>query len=584
MTRRHVIRKYGVLLVLLVSVFCSIWYVANLVWAAQTSTTIRPSGTVNGGWTAAGTADSSCTGNCMRVDETLSGGNGNGNTDYVQAQAAANDEYAMQDISGDAQRASNIQLRVYMTRQSSESCSGLGAGTPQNVPLIMGIRLNGGALQTASKTVGGANGTYAWYTQDFSGTYTQADINSLNTYIAKDVAPSCAGLFGTMTQAVFRVSTVEVVVTWESPDLNQSVARIYQNQDNILPGTPLEATNAMADVPQGNQFRVRMGVLNTYTDWLTGSWGNHNNQYKLQYAQRSAASCSAQVSGWSDVTGATPIRYYDNGSVADGQAISANGNDPDTGGSTKIYQSYEEANPINLSNGVAVGQTSIWDFSLTDSSSVPGTIYCLRIVKSNGGTLTSYTNYASVVITGSLGVDIVDAGGSTVASPNMPFGSVLVIDSCQQATGTLGVSSQVVRVTNNIATNGWSLSMAATDGPTAYWDNGAGGTYDYNDGGGSPNGCSDGGDSDNRAGRLTVSPGVGSLSPQSGCSSSGTSLGSLTSYAEGSVNSITLATASSSTPRFCYFSITGVGLTQQIPAWRPKGGYSLDFTLTVLAL
>ena len=584
MTLTHVIRKYGVPLLLVASAICSVWYFTHLAWAAQSSTTARPNSTVSGGWTAAGTADSSCTGNCMRVDEALTGGNGNGNTDYVQAQAAASDEYNMQDTNGNAQRASNITLRVYMTRQSSESCSGLGAGTPQNVPLVIGIRLNGGSLQTANKTVGGTNGTYAWYTQDFAGTYTQADINTLTTYISKGVAPSCAGLFGSMTQAVFRVSTVEAVVTWETPDFNQSVARVYQNQNDIQPSASLATTNALADIPQSSQFRVRMGVLNGYTDWLTGSWGDHNNQYKLQYAQRSAASCSAQVSGWGDVTGATPIRYFNNASIADGQAISANGDDPDTGGSTKIYQTYEEANPISLSNGVSVGQTAVWDFSLTDSGSVPGTIYCLRIVESDGTTLGTYGGYGSVVVTGSLDVDVVTAGGATVASPNMPFGSVLVVDSCQQATGSLGLASQVIRVTNNIATNGWSLSLAATSGPTAFWSNGSTGSYDYNDSAGSPNGCSDGGDADNRAGRLTVSPNTGSLTPQSGCSGTGTSLGTSTSFAEGSVNSITLATASSATPRFCYFSLTGAGLSQQIPEWRPKGSYSLDFTLTVLAL
>lgn len=518
-----------------------------------------------------GTADNTCTGHCMYVDEVTTG-NGDGNTTYLAATSdTAVEEFNMGDIS---QGQTITSFKVYMYAE----CAAVAfLGTGGYIDIVP--KIQGAALATSTATIGGCGAnTWALFNYTYSGTWTQADINSLTLNFKKRTN-------GGLGNANMAISAVYVEVTAREPDLSQSTARVYDNANSTTPGTPLAAANALADVQKNAAFRVRTGITVSDFNWTTGSWGTTSpNTYKLQYATRSAASCSAQATGWADVqAGSGTIQWNDNAGVADAATISSYANDPPVTGSA-VYQTYKDtASAFTNPSQVTVGNTGLWDFSLKDVSSTYGTVYCFRMVKSDGTLLTSYTNFASVVIVGSLDIDIVNAGGASVASPSMPFSSVIVQPDCQNSTATLGLASQIIRVTNNIATAGWTVSMAASDGPAAYWTNGTNGQYDYNDTAGAPSGCTDGGDTDSLAGKLTVNPATATLTPQSGCSSTGTSLGASSSFSEGVVNAITLFTASSATPRFCYFSVTGIGMTQQIPTYRPVGSYGLNFALTVLA-
>lgn len=186
--------------------------------------------------------------------------------------------------------------------------------------------------------------------------------------------------------------------------------------------------------------------------------------------------------------------------------------------------------------------------------------------------------------TGSLTADIVDGAGASVSSPNYQMGSVGFPFTCSSTTGTIGTSSQKIRISNTTATPGWSLSLAATDGSTGLWRNG-GNTqqYDYNDPSGSVAGCADGADADTRAGQLQVTPTGSVITPQSGCSTANISLGSLASFNESVTNAITIASATSSASTQCYWDLTGIGLTQTIPANQASDSYSINFTLTLTA-
>jgi hypothetical protein len=145
----------------------------------------------------------------------------------------------------------------------------------------------------------------------------------------------------------------------------------------------------------------------------------------------------------------------------------------------------------------------------------------------------------------------------------------------------MGSSSQKLRIFNDVATNGWSASIAATAGPTALWDRTDHlAKYDFND----ASGGVDGGDSDSLGGALTLFPNNGTLTSPFGCSTSGISLGSTASFNEGTLNSITLMNANSSAAMGCAYDLTGIGLSQAVPAAQATGTYTLDMTITVVAL
>lgn len=195
-----------------------------------------------------------------------------------------------------------------------------------------------------------------------------------------------------------------------------------------------------------------------------------------------------------------------------------------------------------------------------------GNYYIYGVV--NDGVNSAVTAVSSGTITlssGSLSVDIVDAGGTPIGSPSVAFASKNFSWTTQTSAGTLGISSQKIRLTNNTATATWTLSISATSGPTALWVSG-GNNYDFN---GSAS-----------AGRLQVDASGSTITPQGGCSTTGLSKGSATYFAQGTQDSVNLVTAGGTAQTNCYWDITGVALTQDIPASQVAGSYSIGMTLT----
>lgn len=166
---------------------------------------------------------------------------------------------------------------------------------------------------------------------------------------------------------------------------------------------------------------------------------------------------------------------------------------------------------------------------------------------------------------GVLSVDIVDNSGNSVVEPSVVFDSKVFSWNAQLSEGVLGVSNQKIRVTNMAGASDWSMSIAATGGSGAYWQNGVGNAYEYG----------------GVQGYLTVDPSGAIITPQGGCSASGITKGSVTQFSP-SVSSATLLSADTSAETGCYWDMTGIQLIQTIPGRVPTGEYSIDMTLTIL--
>lgn len=176
---------------------------------------------------------------------------------------------------------------------------------------------------------------------------------------------------------------------------------------------------------------------------------------------------------------------------------------------------------------------------------------------------------------GTISVDVVDGSGVTVASPSVSFGALSYSFDTQDGSGTLGTASEKIRAYNPTGSAVWSVAIAGS-ATTAVWTDG-GNTYDFNDG----SGYTDGGDGDNVGGQMTVDPSVGTLVGVSGCATTNVTKGSSGSFAEGSVDSIDLMSAASGASTYCRWDLTGVDLTQKIPAGQATGSYSVSMVLTI---
>ena len=307
---------------------------------------------------------------------------------------------------------------------------------------------------------------------------------------------------------------------------------------------------------------------------------------RLEFAAKTAGSCSAQT-GFAPVTSTSAIAWSVNGSVSSGTAISATGNDPVSGSATILETYVSDSASFNNPQAITPGKTGLWDFSLRDNSGLFNQPYCLRLAQSNGTGYTAYTAYPQVTTAqGVLSVSIVDGSDAIVGAPSASFANVAIATTCQSASSTLGTSTQRIKVNNDTTNPSWSLNLAATGGATATWQHSTlAESYDYNDGSGSPAGCTSGLDGDGKAGQLTINPSSGSstVTAKSGCSTTGVTKGTSQSFVQGSANAITLLNASVAASNYCYWTMTGIDMSQTVPAAQPGGTYTLDMTLTVLA-
>ncbi len=112
--------------------------------------------------------------------------------------------------------------------------------------------------------------------------------------------------------------------------------------------------------------------------------------------------------------------------------------------------------------------------------------------------------------------------------------------------------------------------MAATGGPGTTWTTG---TYTY------PFDSTGGADT----GRLTVNPTTGTITPiGAGCTNTSVSVGTSDFFLNTTTDSIDLMAATTAGDIGCRWDLTGVSLTQRIPAGQQAGSYTLGMTLTAL--
>ncbi len=412
-------------------------------------------------------------------------------------------------------------------------------------------------------------GTTGWF-QDTTNTDT---ITSTDTIAIRSLVTAGGTGTGNVTY-----NATTFLFTLPASATEQSAYRFFANNDSTDVGTALASQDTAGTISvTGGAFRLRL-LLHISNANLTTSGKN----FKLQFAQKSGT-CDTGFSGetYADVTGATAIAYNNNASPTDGDNLTSNANDPTHSADTIVNQDYEELN--NFTNSVSTintGQDGKWDFSLIDNGAPANTSYCFRVVESGGTLLDTYSVIPEITTSagGALSVDIVDAGGTTVGSPSVGMNGANVSFVHQTATGTFGTTSQKVRVDNGTGTATWTLSLAADAGATAFWN----GTtdYDFND---PTANAGDGGDADSLGGRMTLNPGASTITPEGGCTLTNISSGSSSSYSEGVTDAITLASAASGADTNCYWDITGIGISQTIPAEQPADSYSINMTLSIIA-
>ncbi len=182
--------------------------------------------------------------------------------------------------------------------------------------------------------------------------------------------------------------------------------------------------------------------------------------------------------------------------------------------------------------------------------------------------LTATSVLSQTINNGTASTDIRDAGGSVLSNPTITMNAATLSTSQQTSTGTFGSNSQRITVDNpGGANNGWTLSLNATVPGTGTWTSG-GNTYAYNG-------------ATAALGQLTVNPAAGTLTAVTG-GSTGVTLGTSATYSGSSA--ITLVSASAGSADIWNGYVTGIGLSQTIPASQPAGTYTLNMTQTLAIL
>lgn len=370
------------------------------------------------------------------------------------------------------------------------------------------------------------------------------------------------------------------VVQWPTAPtlLQQANYRWFTNTDSTTAGAPLALENTPYVWPtNGDAFRLRMLLHN-----IGGRTGPNEDDYKLQFAVR-VGTCDTSFTGetYNDITTSTILAYNDNPTPVDGALLTGNPGNP-TSSYSISNQEYVELNNFSNSSEILGGTDGLWDFSLIDNGLYTEEVYCVRAVYADGSPLFSYSQIPQFTAgPGVLTVDIIDNLNASVVSPSVTMSPLTFSFNDQVSTGTLGVSTQKIKITNTTITENWTLSLAATSGPTSLFT-GTGGQYDFNDITAS---VADGGDGDAVGGLLTVDPSSSTLTPLGGCTNNDISLGSLANYNEGVTNSITLLSAGLAADIICHWELTGVDLSADIPGEQSAANdYSLNMTLSVLAI
>ena len=342
----------------------------------------------------------------------------------------------------------------------------------------------------------------------------------------------------------------------------------------------------------GNNSTINSGVpTHVYAPKENTTIPANTMKLRTQYAKKTAATCQAVAAGWRDVTNNSALAYSAAG-PNNGTAIAAMANNPGLP-PTSVGHSYQSIvrpgsdTQLTFTNNrdINSGETGLWDLALTDNGLERNTNYCVRLAADTtaapGTSIDTYSHYPEFkTADGSLDIRFADATNATLTNPTTVFSAAMTSKTASTKTAKLSNnSSQQLEVANSLSTTGWSVSLAATGGPTAKWAQ-TGGTANY---------AFNNTNADQGQLSVDLSSSVftasGSTPLGQACTTAGLSYGAGGAFVAGtaSANSVTLATASSGSGLTCLFKLQNITLKQTIPAYQKPGTYTLPVTVTVVA-
>lgn len=178
---------------------------------------------------------------------------------------------------------------------------------------------------------------------------------------------------------------------------------------------------------------------------------------------------------------------------------------------------------------------------------------------------TTYDSKITQAINGSvISTDVRDGSNQVVASPTFIMTPVTASTSQQTATGTFGSATQRISV-DDARGNGsaWTLALNAKTPGTGTWTSG-GNTYKYNE--------------TVANGQLTVNPIPATITATTG-GATGVTKGTSATFS--GTGAITLMSADATAAKIWNGYITGISLSQTIPADQAVGNYTIDMVQTV---
>jgi len=347
-------------------------------------------------------------------------------------------------------------------------------------------------------------GNISMTTAQTTNTLALTAVNTANTFVAGTAFPSFAfsgaspdtttgnadNVWSTVTltnsttitavRGVTDARTLDIFVQAVEflPGFEQSAYRLFDNLDSTNVGAALAAQNTPATLGStGVAFRLRSLIH------VSPQLGLSGQQFKLQFVGKGTGTCAAPTGGtpatYTDVTVATVIAYTNNATPADNAALTANASDPTHGADTIVNQTYEEFN--NFTNSVAAipaGQDGKWDFALFDNGATAGTTYCLRVVKSDGTVLKTYTVFpeittaAGVPTPGSLNAfetsTLPNPGAITGAIRTKVAGSAFTLDVVAIAAGVQQAGFTDAVIVELLGNNSLGVALDAQNCPTSF--------------------------------------------------------------------------------------------------------------------
>ena len=423
--------------------------------------------------------------------------------------------------------------------------------------------------------------------------------NSYFCVIASDDKAYCWG--GGRRGALGNGSTLSLVISTPTPVSTTGVLA-GKTIKQITAGTEFTCVIASDDKAYcwgsnssgqlGNNSTINSGVpTHVYAPKENTTIPANTMKLRAQYAKKTAATCQAVAAGWQDVTNGSALAYSAAG-PNNGTAIAAMANNPGLP-PTSVGHSYQSivrpgsAAQLTFTNNreINAGETGLWDLALTDNGLERNTNYCVRLVADTaaapGTSIDTYSYYPEFkTADGSLDIRFADAADATLTNPTTVFSAAMTGKTASTTTAKLSNnSSQQLEVANSLSTTGWSVSLAATGGPTAKWtQTGGAANYAFN----STNVDQGQLSVDLSSSAFTAS---GSTPLGQACTTAGLSYGVGGAFVAGtaSANAITLVTASSSSGLTCLFKLQNITLKQTIPAYQKPGTYTLPVTVTVVA-